>query len=100
MAWRRETPLHRFSIGRPGMDATLRALNRFGLGARRDERRKISDPRGWLRAQIDGGAPTVHAPEGASPGAIGDALRGLRMPGQRNEQERREARRRIVELAT
>lgn len=82
------------------MDATLRALNRFGLGARQDERRTISDPRGWLRAQIDGGAPMLDAPGGASPGAIGDALRGLRRRGQLNDQERREARRRVVELGT
>jgi uncharacterized protein (DUF1800 family) len=80
------------------MDATVRALNRFGLGARRDERKAISDPRGWLRAQLDGGAPIARVPEGASPGAIGDALRGLRMVAQGNEQERREARQRLTEI--
>jgi uncharacterized protein (DUF1800 family) len=80
------------------MDAAIRALNRFGLGARRDERRKIADPRGWLRAQLDAGAPVVAAPEGASPGAIGDALRGLRMLAQGSEQERRAARQRLVEI--
>jgi uncharacterized protein (DUF1800 family) len=82
------------------MDATMRALNRFGLGARRDERRTIADPQGWLRAQLDGGPPALRAPEGVSPGAIGDALRAQRMPDQRNEQERREARQRLVELGT
>ena len=80
------------------MDATLRALNRFGLGARRDERRRISDPRGWLKAQLDGGPPSLRAPEGASPGEIGDALRNLRMVGQGREQDRRQARQRLVEL--
>jgi uncharacterized protein (DUF1800 family) len=82
------------------MDATLRALNRFGLGARRNERRSIGDPRNWLKAQLDGGAPTVRAPEGASPADIGDALRGFRMQDRLSEVDRRQARRRIVELGT
>ena len=82
------------------MDPSLRALNRFGLGARRNERRSVSDPRNWLKAQLDGGPPAMRAPEGASPATIGDALRDLRMQGQANEQERREARKRIVELGT
>jgi uncharacterized protein (DUF1800 family) len=80
------------------MDATLRALNRFGLGARRGERQRITDARLWLRAQLDGPAPTLTAPDGASPSAIGDAMRAVRMLGQGSEQERREARRRLVEL--
>jgi len=82
------------------MDVALRALNRFGLGARRGERQRISDPRGWLKAQLDGGVPSLRAGDIPSPGAIGDAVRGLRMPGQRDEQERREARRHLVELST
>jgi uncharacterized protein (DUF1800 family) len=81
------------------MDHTLRALNRFGLGARSGERRRITDPRGWLNAQLDRGAPTLRPADITSPAAIGDAIRGLRMPGQRDEQERRQARRRLVELA-
>ena len=79
------------------MDVTLRALNRFGLGARPRERQDIRDARGWLRAQLDGGAPALRAPEAASPGAIGDAVRALRMPGQSAE-ERRRARRTLVDL--
>ena len=81
------------------MDLALRALNRFGLGARRGERRAISDPRGWLKAQLDGGAPSFRSTDTPSPAAIGDALRRLRQPGDRSEQERREARRGVVELA-
>jgi uncharacterized protein (DUF1800 family) len=81
------------------MDHTLRALNRFGLGARSGERRRIADPRGWLKAQLDRGAPSLRPTDTTSPAAIGDAIRGLRMPGQRDEQERRQARRRLVELA-
>ena len=81
------------------MDHTLRALNRFGLGARSGERRRIADPRSWLKAQLDRGAPSLHPTDTTSAAAIGDAIRGLRMPGQRDEQERRQARRRLVELA-
>ena len=65
------------------MDVTLRALNRFGLGARRGERQRISDARGWLKAQLDGGAPAIRSSEGASPSAIGDALRALRAAGSK-----------------
>jgi uncharacterized protein (DUF1800 family) len=82
------------------MDATLRALNRFGLGARRGERQKIGDPRQWLRAQLDGAAPSFAPPTGITPAAIGDALRAIRMAGQGSEQERRQARRRVVQMAT
>ncbi len=81
------------------MDHALRALNRFGLGARKGERQRISDPRGWLKAQLEGGAPTLRPSETASSAAIGDTVRALRMPGQRDEQERREARRRLVAIA-
>ena len=82
------------------MDAALRALNRFGLGARRGEREKVGDPRGWLRAQLEGGPPALAAPEGASAGAIGDAVRHLRMLGQGDATERKEARTRLVDLGT
>jgi uncharacterized protein (DUF1800 family) len=80
------------------MNVTLRALNRFGMGARRGERHRVSDARGWLKAQLDSGIPPLHPTE-TTPAAIADALRALRMPGQRDEQERRDARRRLVELA-
>ena len=84
------------------MDATLRALNRFGLGARRGERPKISDGRQWLRAQLEDGAPSLTPPAGVSADAIGDALRAIRMAGQGNEQERRQVARaaaRMIQLA-
>jgi len=80
------------------MDATLRALNRFGLGARRGERRQIGDPRQWLRQQLDSGAPALEAADIPSAGAVGDALRSVRGAAQGDEQERRDARRRLVEL--
>ena len=81
------------------MDSTLRALNRFGLGARRGERQKIGDGRQWLRAQLDGGPPSLAPPDGVTATAIGDALRAIRMGGQGNDQERRQARRHVVEMS-
>jgi uncharacterized protein (DUF1800 family) len=62
------------------MNATLRALNGFGLGARPGERRRITDPRGWLRAQLQGSAPPIRVPAEARPEAIVEAIRAFRMP--------------------
>ncbi len=80
------------------MDLTLRALNRFGLGARPAERGRISDPRGWLRAQLGGAAPGITPPETASPTAIAQALRAVRAAAQ-DQAKRQEARRRLVAIA-
>ncbi|HUP41043.1 MAG TPA: DUF1800 domain-containing protein [Vicinamibacterales bacterium] len=82
------------------MNSTLRALNGFGLGARPGEGRRVGDPRGWLRAQLQGDAPVIHAPAGASPDTIAETVRAFRMVGQvdattRTEpEERRQARQR------
>ena len=81
------------------MDVKLRALNRFGLGARRGESRTIDDPRGWLRAQLEAGPPVQKAPSLASPSAIAAAIRAFRQPGQADPQQRQMARRRLVEIA-
>ena len=85
------------------MNATLRALNGFGLGARAGDQRRVNDPRGWLRAQVDGGAPVLRAPDEASSAAIADAVRSFRTIGQVNtpdeRQARQQARRRLVEIA-
>ena len=40
---------------------------------RRGERRRVTDPRGWLRAQLTSGPPTLPAPPEATPDAIADA---------------------------
>jgi uncharacterized protein (DUF1800 family) len=80
------------------MDHALRALNRFGLGARIGERRTLDDPQRWLRQQLDGGAPHAGAPDAATPEAIGDDLRALRGAPASN-QARQDARRRIVSIA-
>jgi uncharacterized protein (DUF1800 family) len=82
------------------MDASLRALNRYGLGARVGEARRLSDPRGWLRAQLHGDAPRLSPPAGAEPDAIGDAVRGLRQLGQGDDAARRQARRHLQEIAS
>src|SRR5262245_6773894 len=74
------------------MNPTLRALNGFGLGARAGEGRRIGDPRGWLRAQLQGSAPIVRAPGAASPQAINDAIHAFRMIGQADDPQRRAAR--------
>ena len=83
------------------MNEQLRALNRFGLGARVGERGRIGDARKWLRKQLDGGAPTLAAPQGCSGDEIADALRGFRMAQQsQRDGDRQEARRRVASIAT
>lgn len=81
------------------MDAALRALNRFGLGARVGERGRITDPRGWLNEQLDGGPPALGAPDGITAESIGDALRGLRVAARGDQRDRQQARQRLVEIA-
>jgi uncharacterized protein (DUF1800 family) len=80
------------------MDTALRALNRFGLGARIGERRRIGDPRGWLRAQLDGGAPALAVPTAGTPAALGDAIRAFRGPARQSPQQRQQLRRTLVEI--
>lgn len=81
------------------MHASIRALNRFGLGARKGESRTIGDPRAWLRAQLTGDPSVLHAPDAASPAAIAEAVRAFRQSGQSDPQQRQRARRRLVEIA-
>lgn len=81
------------------MNPTLRALNGFGLGARIGERQRISDPRGWLRAQLDGGAPILDPGSETAPDAIADAVRAFRASQQAGQSARQEARRRLGRIA-
>ena len=74
------------------MNSTFRALNGFGLGARPGEPRRFGDARGWLRSQLQGDAPLLHAPPEGSSSAITDAIRAFRSIGQADDQQRREAR--------
>ncbi len=80
------------------MNAALRALNGFGLGARPGERRSVSDPRAWLRAQLQGGPSQLPPPAEATPDAIEDAIVAFRTSGQGNE-ARQQARRRLLAIA-
>jgi len=80
------------------MDTALRALNRFGLGARIGERRRISDPRAWLRAQLEAGAPVLAAPPSGTPAALGDAIRAFRGPARQTPQQRQQLRRTLVDI--
>src|SRR5262245_9552116 len=85
------------------MNSTFRALNGFGMGARPGDHRRIADPRGWLRAQLQGRAPTLSAPPEATPHAISQAVTAFRtlgqMPQQERQQARQYARRRLIEIA-
>ncbi len=85
------------------MNGALRALNGFGLGARPGERRSVSDPHGWLRAQLQGGPAMLRAPAEATAEAIDEAIGVFRTAGQGDDQQRREARqqarRRLVAIA-
>jgi uncharacterized protein (DUF1800 family) len=82
------------------MNSSLRALNRFGLGARRSEARRIGDERDWLHAQLAERPPMQQAPTVASPEAIADAVRAFRQTGQADPEQRRMARRRLIEIAS
>ena len=86
------------------MDITLRALNGFGLGARPDERRRITDPRQWLHAQLKEAPPLLPAPAGATPEDITAALMAFRSAAQAANPQRREARqdarRQLVAIAS
>ena len=82
------------------MDTVLRALNRFGLGARIGERRRVNDPRAWLRAQLDGAPPAIVAPAAGTAAALGEAIRAFRSPARNNPEQRQQLRRRLVEIAS
>ena len=80
------------------MDRTTAALNRFGLGSRPGERRRMSDPRGWLTAQLDGGPPALaHVPAGTE--AINGAIQAFRTSRRADDPQRQQARRRLVDIA-
>jgi uncharacterized protein (DUF1800 family) len=82
------------------MDPVLSALNRFGLGARVGDRARIGDPREWLAAQLTEAPSLLPAPEGASAGEVGEALRALREAAAGGEGERRAARQRLARIAS
>jgi uncharacterized protein (DUF1800 family) len=81
------------------MHAALRALNRFGLGARPGEAARLEDPRGWLRAQLEGAPPQGHPAQVTAPQAVADALRAVEAARQRGPADLQQARRRLLEMA-
>jgi uncharacterized protein (DUF1800 family) len=77
------------------VDETLRALNRFGLGARVGEAARIRDPRGWLLAQLESGAPLLDDPGLPTLEQAGEAFRAQRQGLQNQDPEMRQ-----MQLAT
>jgi uncharacterized protein (DUF1800 family) len=81
------------------MDGALRALNRFGLGARVGERAELADPRGWLLDQLDASDARLELPDLPNPEDVAGAARRLREARMGNAQpEIRAARRSIQEI--
>jgi len=93
------------------MERALRALNRFGTGARPGEAGRVREPRGWLREQLrspdrpraldrptPGSADAAGvAPPPAGAAEAGGALRALRRARRADDREAvREARKRIT----
>ena len=82
------------------MNEALKALNRFGLGARVGERRRIGDPGVWLRSQLDPARARLDAAGLPSLKGIGSALQQLRQAQNGGDQAARStARRKIQEIA-
>lgn len=81
------------------MTAALRALNGFGLGARPGERLRIGDPRRWLRAQLDGGAPTLPVPDASAPSRVTAMLSAYRGAANGDRQARQQLRQGLVAIA-
>ena len=82
------------------MDMALRALNRFGLGARIGERREIPDARRWLADQLGVGA-TMADTGLSSPTQIAEVIRRVQMAQRSRDQARiREARNELQGILT
>jgi len=60
------------------VNESLRALNRFGLGARVGEAARVRDPRNWLLTQLESGPPVLEAPGLPSLAEAGEAFRAQR----------------------
>jgi len=61
------------------VDQSLRALNRFGLGAGIGERSALGDPRAWLLDQLDPRAALLEEPPAAAEGTPTEVARRLRV---------------------
>jgi uncharacterized protein (DUF1800 family) len=73
------------------MNPALRALNRFGLGARVGEAPRLDDPRGWLHEQLERADATLSDPALPTLARADEALRGVREAQQSGDQERTRA---------
>jgi uncharacterized protein (DUF1800 family) len=60
------------------VNESLRALNRFGLGARVGEAARVRDPRNWLLSQLESGPPVLEDPSLPSLAEAGEAFRAQR----------------------
>jgi uncharacterized protein (DUF1800 family) len=83
------------------MDRSLRALNRFGLGARIGERESIGDPADWLRSQLNPDAARLAgAASLPTAGEIAEAIGQLGAAARAGDAgERAAAQRRITQIA-
>ena len=73
------------------MNEALHALNRFGLGARPGEARRLGDPREWVLTQLESDAPRASSSEEAAADALRD-LRAAQAAGDRDGLARARAR--------
>lgn len=69
------------------MKESLRALNRFGLGARIGEASKISDPRAWLGQQLRPEAALLETGGLLSLSEIGEVLESQRMAQRKEDRQ-------------
>ncbi len=85
------------------MNEQLRALNRFGLGARVGECERIGEPRAWLRDQLEAVADAGSAPDPDEPVSLEEALEALgrlrRAARSGDRDETAEARRALRDIA-
>ena len=82
------------------MNSTLRALNRFGLGARVGEKEGIGDPRNWLKSQLDPARTGIEATDLPSLEEVGSALRQSRQSQNTSDEEtRRKGRQGLQQIA-
>jgi uncharacterized protein (DUF1800 family) len=90
------------AVSMPRLSENLRALNRFGLGARPGEPGTLSDAREWLERQLVGLPPALTgAPGPAETDDVWPSLATLRTARRDRDQEAvRAARQRIVEVAS
>lgn len=73
------------------MNESLRALNRFGLGARMGEAARLLDPRGWLRGQLDPAAAILEASGLPTLTEAGEAFQRQRRTQASSDPEERRA---------